>query len=105
MEQETAVHPWIEAAPPSEAAIRQRLAAAGLQPYSWSNGPGDVYAAHAHPFHKVLYVVSGTISFGFPAIGRKQMLPPGDRLELPPGVQHEALVGPQGVICLEAHRL
>ena len=28
----------------------------------------------------------------------------GDRLELPAGVAHNASVGPEGVVCLEAHR-
>jgi hypothetical protein len=28
---------------------------------------------------------------------------PGDRLDLPAGVRHSAIVGPQGVTCLEAH--
>jgi hypothetical protein len=27
----------------------------------------------------------------------------GDRFELPAGTEHEALVGPDGVTCLEAH--
>ena len=29
---------------------------------------------------------------------------PGDRMLLPAGVRHSALVGPQGVTCLEAAR-
>jgi len=29
---------------------------------------------------------------------------PGDRLELDRGVIHDAVVGPEGVSCLEAHR-
>jgi hypothetical protein len=28
----------------------------------------------------------------------------GDRLDLPAGTPHAAVVGPQGVTCLEAHR-
>ena len=31
-------------------------------------------------------------------------LAPGDRLELPAGTSHDAVVGPSGVECLEAHR-
>ena len=27
----------------------------------------------------------------------------GDRLEIPPGIVHDAHVGPQGVACLEGH--
>ena len=95
---------WNEQEPPTEATIRRRLQAEGLQPYRWSNGPGDGYSAHAHSYHKVIYVVSGSITFGLPHIRQQVALDPGDRLELPPGVVHAALVGPEGVVCLEAHR-
>ena len=30
-------------------------------------------------------------------------LAPGDRLDLPAGTSHDAVVGPDGVTCLEAH--
>ena len=30
-------------------------------------------------------------------------LAPGDRLDLPAGTRHDAVVGPGGVTCLEAH--
>jgi quercetin dioxygenase-like cupin family protein len=95
---------WTEREPPTEATIRRKLQAEGLQPYRWSNGPGDVYSAHAHSYHKVIYVVSGSITFGLPNDGQQVHLRPGDRLELPPDVVHDAVVGPHGVVCLEAHR-
>ena len=75
-----------------------------LRPYSWSNGPGDVYARHSHDYDKVIYVVSGSITFGLPLEKRELMMRPGDRLDLPAGIVHDAHVGPQGVVCLEAHR-
>jgi quercetin dioxygenase-like cupin family protein len=95
---------WTEPQPPSEATIRRILSDEGLRPYRWSNGPGDVYGAHTHPYHKVIYVVEGTITFGLPEQGRRIDLRAGDRMELPPGVVHDAVVGPEGVVCLEAHR-
>ncbi len=95
---------WTDREPPTEATIRRILQTEGLQPYRWSNGPGDVYGAHAHSYHKVIYVVSGSITFGLPNEGQQVRLGPGDRLELPPGVIHDAVVGPEGVVCLEAHR-
>ena len=76
----------------------------GLKPYRWSNNPGDFYEAHAHDYHKVIYVVSGSITMGFPVEGEPTTLYAGDRLDLPPGVLHNAAVGPQGVVCLEAHK-
>lgn len=88
---------------PTETTIRRILDAEGLQSYRWSNAPGDVYGAHTHPYHKVIYVVQGSITFGLPGKGRQITLNVGDRLELPAGTLHNAVVGPEGVVCLEAH--
>ena len=95
---------WSEDTAPDEMSLRSILADEDLHPYVWSNGPGDVYGAHDHSYHKVIYVVRGTITFGLPDAGDKVTLNSGDRLELPAGVKHNAVVGPQGVACLEAHR-
>jgi quercetin dioxygenase-like cupin family protein len=100
---DTHVLPWTADHTLNETELRQLMAAEGLQPYQWSNGPHDVYAAHSHPYHKVIYVVSGSITFGLPEDGKSLSLRAGDRLELPPGVLHDAVVGSQGVVCLEAH--
>jgi uncharacterized protein YjlB len=81
-----------------------RLAAEGLDPGVWSNGPGDRYAAHDHAYDKVIVVASGSIVFGVPERGQTFALDTGDRLELPAGTVHDASVGPGGVTCLEAHR-
>ena len=80
------------------------MAEEGLNPYSWSNGPFDVYAAHSHSYSKVIYVVQGSITFGLPELGKQLTLNAGDRLDLPAGVVHDAHVGAQGVVCLEAHK-
>ena len=95
---------WIGERPPSEAEIRKILADEGLSAYSWSNGPGDVYSPHSHSFHKVIYVVKGSITFGLPEKGTQLNLKEGDRLELPANTVHNAKVGSNGVTCLEAHR-
>ena len=75
----------------------------GLNAYSWSNAPGDLYAAHSHSYDKVIYAVSGSITFGLPAENRTLTLHAGDRLDLPAGTVHDAVVGSEGTICLEAH--
>jgi uncharacterized protein YjlB len=80
-----------------------RLRAEGLAPGSWSNGPGDHYAAHAHGYDKVLVCASGSIRFGLHDGGEAVDLMAGDRLDLPAGTSHDAVVGPRGVTCLEAH--
>ena len=82
-------------------ALRERLIAEGLDPGAWSNGPGERYGSHDHGYDKVIVVAAGSIRFGL-ADGPVD-LQTGDRLELPAGVAHDALVGPSGVTCLEAH--
>ncbi len=94
---------WAQQNPPSEDLIQQRLEAEGLTYYKWSNAPGDIYAAHTHPFHKVIYVLKGSITFGLPGAGEQVTLEAGDRLDLPAGMVHDAQVGSEGVVCLEAH--
>jgi uncharacterized protein YjlB len=83
--------------------VSDRLRAEGLDASPWSNGPGDRYGAHEHGYDKVIVVVSGSIVFGLPAEGTSIVLETGDRLELPAGTRHDALVGALGVTCLEAH--
>ena len=99
---EVQIHRWPEDETPTEAEIRRVLSREGLVPYRWSNGPGDQYGAHTHPYDKVIYVVQGSITFGLPE--EKVTLAAGDRLELPRDTRHEAVVGREGVVCLEAHR-
>lgn len=98
------VQKWQGAKPPTEEQLRQKMQAEGLTPYRWSNGSGDVYNTHTHNYHKVLYVVQGTIIFGMPDLGHKVRLNAGDRMELPAHIAHNAVVGVKGVVCLEAHR-
>jgi hypothetical protein len=86
-----------------ENALRDRLRDEGLAPSAWGNGPHDRYAAHEHGYDKVIVVSAGSIRFGLPGSGGGHDLAVGDRLELPAGTTHDALVGPHGVSCLEAH--
>jgi uncharacterized protein YjlB len=83
--------------------LRSRLQAEGLDPGGWSNGPGDRYAGHRHAYDKVIVVAAGSITFGLPQGRAALTLSAGDRLELPAGTDHDAIVGPSGVSCLEAH--
>ncbi|HET6596039.1 MAG TPA: hypothetical protein VFG81_10480 [Anaerolineales bacterium] len=98
------VTPWADSSAPTQSALRQLLAEEGLSPYSWSNSPFDVYSAHSHSYDKVIYAVQGSITFGLPELGKQLTLNAGDRLDLPAGVVHDARVGAQGVVCLEAHK-
>ena len=60
---------WLQSWLPTEAGLRRSMLAQGLQPYRWSNGPGDTYPPHSHPYHKVILVVEGSITFGLPEEG------------------------------------
>ena len=98
------VQTWPRDQPPQPDAVEARMKAEGLPYYRWSNGPGDLYPSHDHPYHKVIYVVRGSITFGLPLSGEEITLLAGDRLGLPAGIAHNAVVGRQGVVCLEGHR-
>ena len=98
------VIPWANSTTPTQSTLWQIMADEGLSPYSWSNGPHDIYSAHTHGYNKVIYVVRGSITFGLPELGQQLTLKAGGRLDLPAGIVHDAVVGSQGVICLEAHK-
>ncbi|TMB41800.1 MAG: cupin domain-containing protein [Chloroflexi bacterium] len=72
--------------------------------YPWSNGPGDRYAAHSHNYEKVLYCVDGSITFVLENEDKQLELKPGDRMVVPSGTVHSAVVGPTGCTCIEGHR-
>lgn len=76
----------------------------GLTPGRWSSAPGDTYAPHSHSYHKVLYCLRGSITFRLEATGEALELRAGDRLDIEPATVHSALVGPAGVVCIEAPR-
>ena len=95
---------WQERTLPGEAELRRRMRTDGLSPHSWSNGPGDEYTIHSHTYTKVLYCVRGGIRFTLPDQQEHVDLGPGDRLVLPAGTPHGAVVGPAGVTCIEAPR-
>jgi len=89
--------PGIEAA---ERALRD----AGVAPYAWSNGPGERYGAHEHPYTKLLVCAEGSITFLVGDGEEAVDLRPGRGFVLPPATRHSARVGPEGCTCLEGHR-
>ena len=88
----------------TESRLMEQLRGEGLKPTRWTNDPHAVYGTHDHPYGKVLVVASGAITFTLTATERAIPMRPGDRLEIPPRTPHSAVVGPEGVVCLEAHR-
>ena len=97
------VERWSGDLPPSETEVLRMIADKGFSGYRWSNHPGDVYGAHNHNFHKIIFVIQGSITFGLPQEEIQISLNPGDRLDLARGTVHDAIVGDQGVVCLEIH--
>ena len=75
-----------------EAALRAR----GLSPYPWSAGAGARFSPHSHSATKHLYVVEGSIDFD----GHE--LRAGEGILIPAHTTHSAVVGAQGVTCVEA---
>lgn len=84
----------------ARAAAEQAFESEGLIPETWSNGAGYEYPKHQHQYHKVLFCVSGSITFHVPS--GDVVMGPGDRLDLAPGTPHSASVGANGVTCMEA---
>jgi quercetin dioxygenase-like cupin family protein len=85
------------------ASLEARLLAEGLTASAWSSLPGERFEAHTHDYDKVVVVFEGSITFGLVGYGVGFMLNPGERLDLPAQVNHDAVVGAKGVTCLEAH--
>ena len=83
-----------------EAEVERRLRAEAVHCYQWSNRPGALYAVHDHPYRKILYVASGSITFT-PAGQHRVEMQAGDRIDLPAGTPHGAVVGKDGVVCWE----
>jgi hypothetical protein len=90
------------AAADREAALASFRAEGCSPPRAWGNGPGDAYGWHEHGYHKVLFCLDGSITFHLRE--GDMTLAAGDRLDLGPGTEHAATVGPEGCACVEASR-
>jgi len=93
---------WPHDEPPTRSQLDAILRQEKLSPNWWSNGPGDRYSAHSHTYSKVLFCADGSITFRIEPDGADHTLQPGDRLDIPRGISHSAVVGPRGVMCVEA---
>jgi quercetin dioxygenase-like cupin family protein len=93
---------WRGGQHPTYQAITQKIQQEGMRPYTWSNGPNFRYAARSHGYGKVLYCVEGSVEVFLPDLNQTIVLKPGDRMELPRGVRHAAIIGPKGAQCVEA---
>jgi quercetin dioxygenase-like cupin family protein len=95
---------WDGPGRPQEAAVRDRLAAEGYQAVRWTSEPGQCYLPHAHIYTEVLWLLAGSHTVLLPADRRLFELLPGDRIEIPAGMLHASLAGPDGSVYLVATR-
>jgi quercetin dioxygenase-like cupin family protein len=93
---------WPHAKPLPEEEVIRFFQARKLSFSRWSNRPNETYSLHAHAYRKMLFCMMGGITFMLPDRDESIQLSPGDRLTLQPGVRHSAVVGPDGVTCIEA---
>lgn len=75
----------------------------GLEPSAWTGLPGDRFEDHVHDYDKVVVAVEGSITFGLTGFGVGIVIAAGERVDMPSRVRHNAMVGPRGAVCLEAH--
>jgi quercetin dioxygenase-like cupin family protein len=101
----TKVFLWEERRQPDENQLRERLAVDGYQAVQWSSEPGQAYVPHAHIYPELLWLLTGSLTVILTAERRLLELGPGDRLEMPPGMLHALLVGPDGADYLIATHL
>lgn len=74
----------------------------GLRPYAWDNRPNYRYAVRSHGFSKIMYVVDGMLEITLPDSNQRVRLRAGDRIEIPAGIRHGAIIGSSGAKCVEA---
>jgi quercetin dioxygenase-like cupin family protein len=95
---------WEGAKPPDEEMIREQLVAEGYQAVRWSSEAATGYPPHAHIYPELLWLVTGSLTVVLTAQARLLELAPGDRLEMPAGVVHGTMAGPEGASYLLATR-
>ncbi|MFQ5598512.1 MAG: cupin domain-containing protein [Nitrospiria bacterium] len=93
---------WPHKHPLPESEVVAFFGSRSLTPTRWSNEPGAVYAVHTHDYRKTVFCIQGGVTFTLPELKEQVVLGPGDRLVIPPGIPHGAIVGPEGVRCIEA---
>jgi quercetin dioxygenase-like cupin family protein len=93
---------WSGGQHPTLSAITRQMQKENLRPYVWDNTPNYRYAVRTHGYTKVMYVVEGIIEVTLPDSNQRVKLRAGDRVEIPAGVRHGAIIGSSGAKCVEA---
>lgn len=66
--------------------------------YEWSDPANTVYESHAHRGKVSLFVTDGICTFTL--AGQERVVKAGERFDVPVGVEHSAVVGPEGWIVI-----
>lgn len=66
--------------------------------YEWQDPAGTVYEEHTHAGKVSLFVTDGSITFTI--AGKERAVKASERFDVPVGVPHSAVVGPQGWIAI-----
>ncbi len=94
---------WAEPEPPTALELERRLKAEGLQPYRYSDPPGTTYPPHRHRSREVRWLLCGRMRVRLSGGDGEIVLAPGDRLDLPPGVEHTVVIdGDDPAVCVAA---
>lgn len=87
----------------SEEKMMSKLQREGYKCYIYHYHPGTYFEDHTHEVHKVEGIIAGQFRLGM--YGQNVTLGPGDMLEVPRGVVHNAaVVGTEGVIAIDASK-
>lgn len=62
--------------------------------FEWKDEPGEIYEEHAHKGRVCFFVVDGGLTMTFP--DKVAEYTKGDRVDVPIGVLHSAVVGSEG---------
>lgn len=93
---------WTGGQHPTLSNITRNMQKEGLRPYMWENRPNYRYAVRSHGYSKIMYVVEGVMEITLPDSNQSVKLRAGDRIEIPAGIRHGAIIGSSGAKCVEA---
>lgn len=87
----------------SEIELLQLVREDGFDPYKITDGPGYVYQPHSHPETKEIVCLKG--SMVVEVENHKFPFNPGDKIVIPGGVIHSAIVGERGCTYLWSEKI
>ncbi len=71
--------------------------------YEWQDPAGTIYNEHSHKGKVSIFVTDGSITFDFNGV--KKEVGTNHRFDVPVGVPHSAIVGPEGWIAIIAEEI